>query len=125
MQLGRFFAGQVQQYKLVLANLHNSGDSQVRIVGRLRIRIVHFKKRARNAVGAIGGLLIHIHKHDVDIDHNTHSLKLYANTNATTQALACAGTATEWAGTFKQATRFRLIEQRISAIRMHHGDTAA
>ena len=73
MQLGRFLAGQVQQNELIVPDFNDRCNGEVWILGRLRLGVIHFQKRTRDAVGTIGGLVIHIHEHNIDIDHDTHS----------------------------------------------------
>ena len=80
MQLGRILASQVQQNELIVADLHDRSDGLIGILGRLCLSVVHFKNVARDAVRTIGGLLVHVHKHNIDIDHDTHSLWLQPTT---------------------------------------------
>jgi hypothetical protein len=64
---------QFKNNKLIVANLHDSGNGFVRVFGGQRIGVVHFKKSSGDAIRAKGGTLIHIHKHNIDVNHNTHS----------------------------------------------------
>ena len=74
MQLRLVFAGEVEENVLILGDLHDRSDGELGILGGLRVGVVHLEDRARDAVRAERGLLIHIHKHNVDVDHATHSL---------------------------------------------------
>ena len=70
----RLVLGQIDDDELVVADLYNGRDRFVRIFGGLRLCVIHLVKRARDTVGAISGLLVHIHENNVDIDQSTHSL---------------------------------------------------
>jgi len=100
MQLGRILAGEVQQNELIVADLYDRGDGEIRIFGGLCFGVIHLENVARDAVGAIGGLLIHVHEHNIDIDHGTHS-----------HWLQSTSTRAHRTGTPEEATPFQLIEQ--------------
>jgi hypothetical protein len=74
VHLGGIFAGEIEQNELVFADLHDRGDGEIGILGDLGVGVVHLEEIARDAVRAIGGLLIHVHEHNIDINHDTHSL---------------------------------------------------
>ena len=80
VQLRLIFAGEIQENVLILGDLHDRGDGSLGIFGWLRIRVVHLKDVARDTVGAVRSLLVHIHQHNVDFDHATHSLYMDTRT---------------------------------------------
>ena len=71
VKLDRLLIDQIENDELIVANLHDGGDSFFRIFRELRIGVVHLKKRSCNAVRAIGGTVFNIHQHNIDIDHST------------------------------------------------------
>src|SRR5450432_732262 len=71
VKLDRLLVDQIENDKLIVANLYDGGDGFVRIFRELRIGVVHLKKYSCDAVRAIGGTVFNIHQHDINIDHST------------------------------------------------------
>jgi hypothetical protein len=73
---------QFQQNEFAVFNLDDSRNGFLGVLRRLRLGVEHLLETAGDSVGAKSGLLVQIYEHNIDSDHDTHSL---ANTHGTQQ----------------------------------------